>query len=501
MALGAAYQASNHAQLAWQEGQAIAAEIGSVGFNVNFAPVVDVNSNSRNPVINVRAYGDDPQTVGLLGSQVACGMADAQVIAVFKHFPGHGDTTVDSHVGLPVVNKSRAQAYAIDLAPYQAAIKSGCAPDMVMTAHIQYPALDHSTLSSSKKQATMIVPATLSRTIQHDILRGDLGYEGVTITDALDMKGIADFFEQGDAVIKTFQAGVDIALMPIQFRTASTAQRLPRLIDQVVAAVHTGKLSEKEIDASVRRIVLLKLRRGVTNRNSLDLDTIRYKAHQTIGNPAHKTLENKIAAESITIIKNDNRTLPLSTFDKNIAILMPGQQQVVALRRHFNAHGRTASGQPFQASWADQQAAIARAEVVIVGTLSTAAEPVEKNGDPQKIAPNAHAKQISARQFARYALEYAKRRGKKTIHLTLRAPYDVVHYDDIADASIATYSDYGDNGMLLGASLPLAVDIILGVRPATGKLPVDIPFQHADGSSGEIKYPRGFGLSIGHIQE
>lgn len=301
MALGAAYLATDNAQLASQEGRVLAAEIGSVGFNVNFAPVVDVNSNPLNPVINVRAYGDDPEQIGLLGGEAAQAMSRQRVIGTFKHFPGHGDTATDSHYGLPVVNKSRQQAYAIDLAPYQTAIKNGNAPDMIMTAHIQYPELDNSTIITSKTHEAMITPATLSQKIQHDILRDEFGYQGVTVTDALSMRGIADFFEPSDAVIKTFQAGVDIALMPIEFRTASDTHKLSELINDVVRAAEKGQLKKEEIDASVKRIVLLKLRRGITNRDLKDLDTIKQEAHNTIGKPAHQSIAKEIAAKSITV--------------------------------------------------------------------------------------------------------------------------------------------------------------------------------------------------------
>ncbi|AIV62578.1 hypothetical protein X993_258 [Burkholderia pseudomallei K42] len=236
MALGAAYEATRDDRLAYDMGRVLAAEIAAVGFNVNFAPDVDVNSNPLNPVINVRAFGDDPATIGLLGRRMVQGMKSERVIGTFKHFPGHGDTDTDSHYGLPVVIKSRADAYAIDLAPYRQAIEAGEAPDMIMTAHIQYPSLDD-TRVATRTGEQMIAPATMSRRIQHDILRGEFGYQGVTITDALDMKGIAGFFDEDDAVVKVFQADVDIALMPVEFRTAADAGRLAALVDRVAAAV------------------------------------------------------------------------------------------------------------------------------------------------------------------------------------------------------------------------------------------------------------------------
>lgn len=203
----------------------LASELAAVGMNVNFAPVVDVNSNPLNPVINVRAYGDDPAMVGLLGRHMARGMAHAGVISAFKHFPGHGDAATDSHYGLPRVDKSRADAYATDLAPYRASIDLGEAPEMIMTAHIQYPSLDE-TRVATRTGESILVPATMSRKIQHDLLRGEFGYRGVTVSDALDMDAIANHFDPDQAVINLFRADVDIALMPVEFRTAGQADRL-----------------------------------------------------------------------------------------------------------------------------------------------------------------------------------------------------------------------------------------------------------------------------------
>ncbi len=330
MALGAAYEATRDDRLAYDMGRVLAAEIAAVGFNVNFAPDVDVNSNPLNPVINVRAFGDDPATIGLLGRRMVQGMKSERVIGTFKHFPGHGDTDTDSHYGLPVVIKSRADAYAIDLAPYRQAIEAGEAPDMIMTAHIQYPSLDD-TRVATRTGEQMIAPATMSRRIQHDILRGEFGYQGVTITDALDMKGIAGFFDEDDAVVKVFQADVDIALMPVEFRTAADAGRLAALVDRVAAAVDSGRIDRAEFDRSVRRIVLTKLRHGiVASDRGRPIDELA-----SIGGPAHRAIERDIAQKSITVLRNENGALPLQAAGRRIFILTPWGEQAEAMRRRF----------------------------------------------------------------------------------------------------------------------------------------------------------------------
>ncbi|MDN7673563.1 glycoside hydrolase family 3 N-terminal domain-containing protein [Burkholderia oklahomensis] len=535
MALGAAYEATKNDQLSYDMGRVLAAEIAAVGFNVNFAPDVDVNSNPRNPVINVRSFGDDPATISLLGRRMAQGMKSERVIGTFKHFPGHGDTDTDSHYGLPVVNKSRADAYAIDLAPYRQAIEAGQAPDMIMTAHIQYPSLDD-TRVTTRTGKPMIAPATMSRRIQHDILRGEFGYRGVTITDALDMKGIADFFEEDDAVVKVFQADVDIALMPVEFRTAADAGRLTALVDRVAAAVESGRIDRAEFDRSVRRIVLTKLRNGIvaTDRGR------PVEALASIGGPAHRAVERDIAQKSITLLRNENGTLPLQAQGRRIFILTPWGEQAEAMRRRFAELGHPlVTGAKLSAiTWPEQQQAIDAADIVIVGTLSTGVTPVEHNGDPNaRVAPPAaalmrqtapangqeegsvifdHVENAdsnagagtdvrtrrsvlavavpSEAQQMRDAMDYAKARRKTVIHVTMRAPYDVISYDDVADATLATYAYYGYEGGLRGPSLPAVVDAMLGVERPVGKLPVAIHALNADGSTGPLRYPRGFGL-------
>nr|WP_153102403.1 glycoside hydrolase family 3 protein [Paraburkholderia hayleyella] len=530
MALGAAYEATQDSRLAYDEGRVLAAEIAATGFNVNFAPDVDVNSNPLNPVINVRSYGDDPATISLLGRRAAQGMASQGVIGTFKHFPGHGDTTTDSHYGLPVVNKSRADAYAIDLAPYRQAIVSGEVPDMIMTAHIQYPALDDTHITTRTGEQ-MIVPATMSRKIQHDILRDELGYRGVTITDALDMKGIADFFEQADAVIRIFQADVDIALMPVEFRTEADAGRLTALVDRVTAAVEAGQINRAELERSVSRIVQMKLRNGVTpNGRGHPVPDLA-----SIGSPEHRAIEHDITQKSITLLHNANATLPLQAQGKRIFILTPWGEQAEAMRRRFAELGYplVTGAKLSNTPWPIQKQAIDMADIVIVGTLSSGVTPVERNGDPDaptvrqqllamrqpsamsgiegslvfnvdddRPASTAHASILRGLQAAapseaqqlRYAMEYAKAARKTLIHVSMRAPYDVVTYDDIADATLATYSYYGYEGGLRGPSMPVAVDVMLGVQRPVGKLPVVIHAQNADGTLGPLRYPRGFGL-------
>lgn len=491
MALAAAWYASGDDQLAYDQGAVLATEIAALGFNLNFAPVVDVNSNPLNPVINVRAFGDDVSAVSLLGRRMKQGMAAQGVIGVYKHFPGHGDTETDSHIGLPVVYKSRADAYAIDLAPYRLAIEADEAPEMIMTAHIQYPALDN-TLILTRTGELIIAPATMSRKIQHDILRGELGFQGVTISDAMDMKAIAGFFGQADAVIKAFQADVDIALMPIEFRTASQVPLLSGLIDRVAAAVEVGEIDIQELDQSVMRIVRMKLRNGITGAKG----GRPQPGLNEIGSPAHRAVEQRITEQSITLLRNQRAALPLQVPCARVLILTPWNEQAEALRRRFVEAGYPAllltAKSLKNMTWARIKQAINGADTVIFGTSSIRAGDVERNADADQLLSGAAVQ--SQLQWVRCAMEYAISRRKLAIHLTMRSPYDVVNFDDIADATLATYSSRGYDRGLLGPALPVAVDIMLGRLSPVGRLPVDI-FAPADGSTpGALRYARGSGL-------
>ncbi|UJF18519.1 glycoside hydrolase family 3 protein [Vibrio sp. SS-MA-C1-2] len=526
MALGAAYLATNDASLAYKEGQVLGAEVSSVGFNFNMAPVVDVQTNPLNPVINVRSYGENPELVGLLGGEVAKGMASEGVIGSMKHFPGHGDTATDSHYGLPIVNKSKEEAFAIDLAPYKEAIDQGIAPDMIMTAHIQYPSLDD-TLVYTKDGEEMLVPATLSRVIQHDILRGDLNYQGLTITDALDMNGISGYFEETDAVIKVFQAGVDIALMPTQFRVADDAHQVEDLINAVADAVRSGDISEHDLDESVQRIVEVKLKRDILNHNSdTSLDDIYQNMDATIGSQEHRLIETEIAQNAITLVKNTDSSIPMSVNELGkIHMLTPWGEQGTAMRMTFEENGvapESITNVKFSATdWNTEKTNIDHADTIIIGTLSSGISPVEIDGDPDapvtrrfsqslftapnntgslvfnveednQLSPMVRSSEISDSQFARYALEYAKENGKKTILVSLRAPYDIASFDDVSDVALATYNYFGyDYGYLRGPSVIEIPNIIMGNIQAKGKLPVTIHRLDENGDLGDVAYEYG----------
>lgn len=535
MALAAATQnPAKRAEWAYQQGQIIASEIGSVGFNVNFAPVVDVQSNPLNPVINVRAFGDDPARISELAGQLAQGMASRNVLATFKHFPGHGDTRTDSHFGLPIVNRTQAEAFEIDIAPYEQAIREGLAPDMVMSAHIQYPALDDSVVTSSKTGETMLTPATLSRRIINDLLRSRLGYDGLIITDALDMKGIADFFTEQDAVIKAFQAGVDIALMPTDIRTGAQRHKLDDLIRAVATAVHRGEISEHELTLSVARIVKTKLKRNLFNHHDKEsLEDTESQAMATLGKESHKRVEREITLGAITLLKNEQLSgtplLPMRapTFGQTY-VLTPWPEQYAGMERALTAEGiKVTGGTLSERDWATIKREIAMSDTLIMATLSTGVSPVDKDGVSMGIRaakemampftpaalngslvfntaeePTLSARRATARltvneeaQLTYDALAYARSLGKRTIVVSMRAPYDLVNYMDVADAALASYNYYGFNGDWNSETIPAITKLLVGTANPRGKLPINIYQFDEQGEITKIRYPRGFGLS------
>ncbi|MGI5283777.1 beta-N-acetylhexosaminidase [Nonomuraea polychroma] len=233
--------ATKDADLSRAVAEATGEELRVLGVNLDFAPVADVNVNPRNPVIGPRAFGKDPKLVAKMVAAAVKGFAEAKVAATAKHFPGHGDTTVDSHTGLPVIKHSKAEWERIDAPPFKAAIDAGV--DAVMSAHIVFPKLDPSG-----------DPATLSKPILTGLLREKLGFKGVISTDALNMAGVRQKYNDGEIAVRAVLAGADLLLMP---------NDLPKAYQAVLAAVKSGRINKDRLDQSVTRLLTLKQTRGL----------------------------------------------------------------------------------------------------------------------------------------------------------------------------------------------------------------------------------------------
>jgi beta-glucosidase-like glycosyl hydrolase/CubicO group peptidase (beta-lactamase class C family) len=283
MALGAAGDPS----LAYELGRVTAAEARAVGVHMTYAPVVDVNNNPANPIINTRSYGADPELVARMATAHIRGLQENGMLATAKHFPGHGDTGTDSHIELPVITVSKARADSIELVPYRAAIDAGVSA--VMTAHIAFPALTGDSL-----------PATLSGEILTGLLREELGFDGIITTDAMDMGAIVRNYGATVAPIMALRAGADLLL---QVNPGDVGP----VIDAIVEAVERGELTEARLDASVRRLLEAKAGLGLHRARTVDLARVP----ALLATDAHLAVASDIADRSITVVRDRDRLLPL----------------------------------------------------------------------------------------------------------------------------------------------------------------------------------------------
>jgi beta-N-acetylhexosaminidase len=478
MSIGATYK-KHGTKYATQSATVIAKELKSLGINVNYAPTVDVNMNPDNPVINVRSFGENPALVSKLGAAQVAGFESNGVISSLKHFPGHGDTNVDSHTGLPQVNHSKEDIYQQDLAPFKHIIATQN-PGMIMTAHIQYPQLDSSTFVSVDGKS-MIKPATMSRTIITDILREELNYQGVVVTDALDMAGISHFFTPTQAVINTFAAGVDLALMPIEIRTPADLNALDNLMDELVASVKSNQLNKDEVAQSAARITALKNKFKLTTK--LDPLSMLAKAKDIIGSQAHRKIEAELAINAITEVKNNANILPLSlNKGQHIHIIMPDTRKCMAMQQALS----TISTATLKYSCSSLQgfdpvkahSLIKNADVVIAGNATPNQSAVEIGGmDDLKDDPHFALNTAEQPKALSSLLDIAASLDKKIIFISLRAPYDIAQFGNSANAVLASYAyniDTDKNNVVAGPAFTALAKVLLGKAHALGTLPVTI---------------------------
>lgn len=313
MALGA----TGDAGLAYEMGRVTAREARAVGIHVPFAPVLDVNSNPDNPIINTRSFGEDPGAVAELGRAFVRGIQEHGGLATGKHFPGHGDTDTDSHLELPVIRASRARLDSIELAPFRTAVRQGLGG--VMTAHIAIPSLT----------GDETLPATLAPQVLDSLLRREMGFGGLIFTDAMDMRAIDRRFPRGEATVRAVEAGADVILMP---------PSVPDAIDALMNAVQSGRIAEARIDASVERILEQKERMGLHRDREVPLERVP----QVVGIPEHVELANEMARRSITLLRNERDLLPLAgTRTARVLSVSLRRSRDLLAGRTFNARLRS----------------------------------------------------------------------------------------------------------------------------------------------------------------
>jgi beta-N-acetylhexosaminidase len=472
MAIGATF-AEHGNRFATEVGEIMAKELLSLGINVNFAPTVDVNVNPQNPVINVRSFGEDPQQVALLGRAMTEAMQQQGMLVSLKHFPGHGDTHVDSHLGMPRVDHSKEQIARVDLLPFAQIIEQA-APAMIMTAHIQFPALDSSTFSS-KTGEQMIKPATLSRSILTGVLREQLKFRGLIVTDALDMAGISHFFTVPQAVIETFAAGADIALMPVKLQSPAELANLAALLNELEAAVQSGKLKQQELLASYQRIVEAKQRLKDLPKADTTL------AQSVLANPLHRASELALARAAVTVVKGE-ASLPLTLNNKTTVLLMPDLSKGTLLKNYLQQLAPEAgkieliSLQRLDLDRAKRQ--IAAADQVIAGFISPMQSLAEIGGmDDLSGIRNLGEAYQQQQQYFLQLLQYGAALKKPQTFVSLRSPYEISLYAPYVERALATYAYHGwqnADGSWVSPVYQALAEVLLGQSKATGRLPVTL---------------------------
>ncbi|QQK74789.1 glycoside hydrolase family 3 protein [Salicibibacter cibarius] len=416
MAIGA----TGSSAYAEQSAEILGEEMKKLGINMNFAPTLDVNVNPDNPVIGVRSYSEDPGLVSDLGISQIQGFQSEDVISTAKHFPGHGDTDVDSHYGLPIIEKDLEMLLEEDLPPFKDAIDHEV--DAIMPAHIVVPALDDSEL-----------PATFSEPILTDYLRGELGYDGLIVTDGLDMDGV-DVIPEEEVPVEAFKAGVDMLLDPPDVDLAYNA---------MLDAVADGEISEDRLNESVYRILEQKMEKGLFDDPYEDPEAV-----DQIGSDENLQLAEDMTDDSITLIKNDDGVLPLD-YDTELLVTGPESGKPELLSDLLpEAESYETSDSPTDAEIDESVSLAENKDMVVVPTSSAHLDEQQQN-------------LVTALQDT----------GTPIVVTGVGNPYDIADFPDV-DAYLTTYGDQD-------ISIHSLASALIGEVNPKGELPVTIP-EHYD---------------------
>jgi len=435
---------------AYEVGRVSAIEGRAVGIQLDFAPVVDVNNNPLNPIINVRSFGEDPRRVAALGTAFVRGLREHGMLSTAKHFPGHGDTGTDSHIALPVVTASRARLDSVELVPFRAAIAAGT--DAVMAAHLAVPSV----------AGPDAPPASLSPAVLDTLLRDSLGFHGLIVTDALNMGAVVSRYGAAPAAVMALEAGADVLLMPVNAEATIAA---------IVDAVSRGEVTEARLDSSVARILAVKTRLGLFRHRLVDVGGIA----AAVGTAANAALAQDISQRSLVLVKDSLGLVPLPPASRHrVFVLTYGDENSRDVGATFLAAARgsfdsvrtlrlwPASG---PASLDSARAAAAGASVVL---FLAASRPTAWHPDAVDI-PDAVAALVQQLGAG----------GTPVVAVSLGSPYVLRQIPGVS-AYVAAWSDTGPIETALARAL-------LGFAPITGTLPVSLP----------PAYPLGAGILRG----
>ncbi len=493
MALGAA----NDIDVTKEVATVIGNECSALGINADFAPDVDVNSNPANPVIGVRSFSDDAQLVAAHGSAFVQALNKSGVISTLKHFPGHGDTDTDSHTGLPSINKTYEELKKNELIPFRACIDAGS--QMIMTAHIVYPQIETETYISKKTGEKINLPATLSKTIITDILRGDMGFDGVVTTDAMEMEAIAAHFDKYDAAKLAIEAGVDILLMPVDMTTKEGFDEMDAYISNLAQKADNGELSMEKVNAAVLRILRLKENNGLfESYDGSDIESRVQKAINTVGTKESHDREWELTKKAITLVKNDDSTLPLTRANQKTVVLVPYNDETIPMNyavRKLTEDGKLPEGADVTACSYYQKS------VDEVLPMINGADNVVFMSEIY----GANALKNDTAKMADTIADTIHKNGGKFIVMSVSLPYDVARFGK-ADAIMIAYlarsmpvdPDDKTTGITqYGPNMPVALYMMFSADDApTAKLPINIPALDEEYNfTDTVLYARDFGLT------
>jgi beta-N-acetylhexosaminidase len=431
MAVGATRDTS----FAYEQGRLTAIEGRALGIHIAYAPVLDVNNNPDNPVINTRSFGEDPDLAARMGVAFIHGLQDHGMIATGKHFPGHGDTGTNSHLALPVVTVSRSRLDTVELVPFLAAVKGGVGA--IMSFHGAMPALDSSN-----------VPGTLSSKVLTGLLRGEMGFKGIIISDAMDMRGVLDQFGADESVKRAIAAGIDVLIQPLD---------VAQTIDAVVAGVREGRYTEARLDSSVRRVLESKRRLGLAQSKLVDLNGLRF----LVGDSTNNQIARRVAERSITLVKDSLRQIPIT--NKAAKVL-----SITLARRADLAAGNAFNGE-LRASLPNLRSEFVATEDAPLNfpRLLAAADSADITVVSSYVGQNWDAVTASAPQAFANFVKTLLQRGRKPIVVAFGNPYLLQQLPWVPSYLVA----WGG----FPVSQEAAARALLGASRITGRLPISIP--------------------------
>ncbi len=428
-------------RLIYEMGKEIAEQCKAVGVNINFAPVVDINNNAMNPVIGVRSFGENKYNVAQKGYYYALGMQDNKVLAVAKHFPGHGDTDVDSHKDLPIISASKQRLDTLELFPFKQLVNAGVGG--VMIAHLYIPALDN----------TPNLPSTLSPKIVDNLLIKELQFKGLVFTDALGMQGVAKYYGPGDAEIRALKSGVDVLLM---------SQNVPVAFDKIKAAVNSGEIPITLIDEKVKKILAAKYWMNLSKFKPIDLNTVS----DNLNTPERQYVNRKLVESAITLIKNDDDILPFKELkDVKFASVSIGTGNATVFQDYLSRYAKVDNYTISKEATADEfnrlKLKLQDYDYVIVGIHDTKRYAVKTYG-------------ITAQTIG-FVNSIAN--SNKVILDIFAPPYAVNRFTNLSKVNAIVVS-YEDSDL----SQELSAQLIFGGIKAKGKLPVTISNDYKEGA-------------------